>query len=121
MLSANYYSVLDTLVGQTVQTRRYHDEIRIYHNNEKVAVHSLLPGKHKYSVKLERFLRTFEKKPLAITNSAALKSEPRLKAIFDKYYANKPRKFIDIYAEKKSQSTRNLRNFRETDLCRQKR
>jgi transposase len=100
----NFYSVPDTLVGQTVQTRRYHDEIRIYHNNEKIACHALLPGKHKYSVKFEHFLRTFEKKPLAITNSAALKAEPRLKAIFDRYYANKPRKFIEIYTENKNRS-----------------
>jgi hypothetical protein len=47
------------------------------------------------------YLNTFLRKPGAVSNSVALKSVPRLKAIFDTYYAKKPRQFIELLIENK--------------------
>jgi hypothetical protein len=46
-------------------------------------------------------LNTLYKKPGAIRNSIALKSIPRLKALFDTYYSKKPKKFIELFLENK--------------------
>ena len=47
------------------------------------------------------YLNTFLKKPGAVKNSIALKSIPKLKAIFDTYYAKKPRDFIEALMDYK--------------------
>lgn len=47
------------------------------------------------------YLNTFLHKPGAVSCSVALKSIPRLKAIFDTHYAKNPRKFIEILIEHK--------------------
>ena len=52
-------------------------------------------------VNIMHYLNTFKKKPGAINNSIALKSIPKLKAIFDTYYSEKPKDFIDILLENK--------------------
>ena len=52
-------------------------------------------------VDIYHYLNTLHKKPGAIRNSAALKSIPRLKAIFDTHYSKQPRKFIEIFMENK--------------------
>lgn len=40
--------------------------------------------------------KTLTFKPGALKNAYVLKSNPKLKTIFDKYYNNNPKKFIDI-------------------------
>jgi hypothetical protein len=47
------------------------------------------------------YLKTFSKKPGAVNNSVALKSEQKLKAIFDTYYKAKPKEFIEFLTENK--------------------
>jgi hypothetical protein len=47
------------------------------------------------------YLNTLRKKPGALRNSVALKSIPRLKAIFDTYYQKQPKKFIELFLENK--------------------
>jgi hypothetical protein len=42
-----------------------------------------------------------QQQPGAVRNSVALKSIPRLKAIFDTYYSKQPKKFIDLFLENK--------------------
>jgi hypothetical protein len=92
-----FYSVPEHLVGKRVTVKKYHNEIRIYAGNEFVAKHKRLFGKGKMQVDIYHYLNTLRKKPGAIRNSVALKSIPRLKAIFDTYYSHQPRKFIDLF------------------------
>ena len=49
-------------------------------------------------------LNTLCKKPGALRNSIALKSTPRLKAIFETYCQHQPRKFIELFLENKALS-----------------
>jgi hypothetical protein len=50
------------------------------------------------------YLNTFSRKPGAVNNSVALKSIPKLKAIFDTFYKDKPKKFIEFLTENKERS-----------------
>jgi len=99
-----FYSVPEYLVGKRVIIKKYHNEIRIYAGNEMVAKHKRLFGNSKMQVDIYHYLNTLRKKPGAVRNSVALKSIPRLKAIFDTYYKNQPKKFIERFLENKALS-----------------
>ena len=93
------YSVPEELVGQTVIVKKYHDEIRIYANNAEVCRHRRAKGNGTMKIDIMHYLNTFMRKPGAVSSSVALKSIPKLKAIFDTYYAKNPRKFIETLIE----------------------
>ena len=92
-----FYSVPEYLVGKRVIVKKYHNEIRVYAENEMVAAHKRLFGNGKMQIDIYHYLNTLKKKPGAIRNSVALKSIPRLKAVFDTYYSKQPRKFIELF------------------------
>jgi len=96
-----FYSVPEYLVGKHVIVKKYHNEIRVYAGNEMVAKHKRLFGNGKMQIDIYHYLNTLRKKPGAVRNSIALKSIPRLKAIFDTYYSKQPRKFIERFLENK--------------------
>lgn len=89
------YSVPEELTGQTVIVKKYHDEIRVFFDNTEVCRHRRKKGKDKFSIEVMHYLETFKRKPGAVSNSVALKSIPKLKAIFDTHYTKKPREFIE--------------------------
>lgn len=99
-----FYSVPEYLVGKRVIVKKYHNEIRVYAGNEMVASHKRLFGNGKMQIDIYHYLNTLRKKPGAVRNSVALRSIPRLKAIFDTYYSKQPRKFIERFLESKDLS-----------------
>jgi transposase len=105
------YSVPEELVGKEVVVKKYHDEIRVYYANTEVCRHRRAFGNGKLVVEIMHYLNTFKKKPGAVNNSVALKSIPKLKAIFDTYYTKKPQAFIDILMENKHLEIDALINF----------
>ena len=100
----NFYSVPEYLVGLSVTSKIYYNKILIYSNNEFVCEHKKLDGNKKISADIRHYLKTLTFKPGALKNSYVLKSNPKLKSIFDKYYTNNPKKFIDIIAKNKEKS-----------------
>ena len=100
----NQYSVPEYLVGKKVTVKSYYDRIWVYSNSTAVCEHKKLDGEGQISTNIEHYLKTLYKKPGAIRNSAALKSIPRLKIIYDKYYSMNPRKFIEIFMANKEKS-----------------
>ena len=100
----NFYSVPEYLVGLSVTSKIYYNKILIYSNNELVCEHKKLDGNKKISANIRHYLKTLTFKPGALKNSYVLKSNPKLKSIFDKYYTNNPKKFIDIIAKNKEKS-----------------
>lgn len=97
----NFYSVPEYLVGLTVTSKIYYNRILIYSNNEFVCEHKKIDGNKKISADIRHYLKTLTFKPGALRNSYVLKSNPKLKSIFDKYYTNNPKKFIDIIEKNK--------------------
>lgn len=100
----NFYSVPEYLVGLSVTSKIYYNKILIYSNNELVCEHKKLDGNKKISANIRHYLKTLTFKPGALKNSYVLKSNPKLKSIFDKYYTNNPKKFIDIISKNKEKS-----------------
>lgn len=96
-----FYSVPEHLVGKTVVVKKYHDEIRVFANNTPVCRHKRIFGNGKMQVDIYHYLNTLHKKPGAVKNSVALRQIPRLKAIFDTHYANKPKQFIEEFMANK--------------------
>jgi hypothetical protein len=91
--------VPEKLVGKTVSVKKYHNEIRVFHDNTEVCRHRRIFGNGNMQVDIYHYLNTLLKKPGAVRDSVALKSIPRLKAIFDTYYSNKPKQFIEEFLE----------------------
>jgi transposase len=96
-----FYSVPEYLVGKRVIVKKYHNEIRAYAENELIAKHKRIFGNGRMQINIYHYLDTLRKKPGALRNSVALKSIPRLKAIFDTYYKERPKKFIEKFLENK--------------------
>ena len=104
----NFYSVPEYLVGLNVTSKIYYNRILIYSNNEFVCEHKKIDGAKKISADIRHYLKTLTFKPGALRNSYVLKSNPKLKTIFDKYYINNPKKFIDLIAKNKEKNNEEL-------------
>ena len=104
----NFYSVPEYLVGLNVTSKIYYNRILIYSNNELVCEHKKIDGIKKISANIRHYLKTLTFKPGALRNSYVLKSNPKLKSIFDKYYTNNPKKFIDIIEKNKEKNDEDL-------------
>lgn len=92
----NFYSVPEYLVGKKVNVRIYVKEVVVYSGLHEVCRHTKKDGYREMSVNIFHYLSTLYKKPGAIRNSKALRSETELKAVFDNYYTTRAREFIDI-------------------------
>ena len=92
----NFYSVPEYLVGKKVTVRSYIKEIVVYVGLNEVCYHPKKDGRGEITVNIFHYLDTLYKKPGAIRNSKALRSETDLKAVFDSCYTDRPREFIDI-------------------------
>ena len=94
-----FYSVPEYLVGRKVTVRRYAKEIVVYSGMDEVCRHKRKDGYGDMSVNIIHYLDTLTKKPGALRNSKALRSEADLKAVFDSYFTTRVREFIDILRE----------------------
>lgn len=100
----NFYSVPEYLVDKKVTAKVYYDNIIIYSNHHYVCEHKKIDGANEISIDIRHYLNTFAKKPGAIKNSAALKSLPQLKAIYDTYFSKNPKEFIEFLRKNEDKS-----------------
>ena len=92
----NFYSVPEYLVGRNVTVRRYVRETVIYSGMSEVCRHKRKDGCGDMSVNIFHYLDTLAKKPGAVRNSKALRSEAELKTVFDNHFTTRAREFIEI-------------------------
>ena len=111
----NFYSVPEYLVGLSVTSKIYYNKILIYSNNELVCEHKKIDENKKISANIRHYLKTLTFKPGALKNSYVLKSNPKLKSIFDKYYTNNPKKFIDIISKNKEKNDEEIEKILVTN------
>jgi len=95
----NHYSVPEYLVGRLITIKKYYETIGFYSNNILVCEHKKIDGTNEISIEIKHYLNSLNKKPGAIKNSHALKSIPRLKAIYDTNFSRNKKKFIEIIQE----------------------
>lgn len=111
----NFYSVPEYLVGFKVTSKIYYNKIIIYSNNELVCEHKKIDGNKKISADIRHYLKTLTFKPGALKNSYVLKSNPKLKSIYDKYYTNNSKKFIEIIEKNKEKSDEEIEKILISD------
>ena len=104
----NFYSVPEYLVGRKVTSKIYYNKILVYSDYELICEHKKIDGTKKISADIRHYLKTLSKKPGALKNSYALKSNPILRTSYNKYYIQKPKDFIQIIAENKEKSDKEL-------------
>jgi len=92
----NRYSVPDNLVGHFISAKVFSHKIEFYHENELVATHARDYGNHQWIISIEHYLGTFHKKPGALEGSVALSRSNYLKQLYQQFYINRPRDFIDL-------------------------
>ncbi len=92
----NRYSVSDKLVGCFVDVKIFSHKIEVYFQNKQEASHQRSFGKHRWIICIEHYLDTFRKKPGALNGSVALTSSLYLKKLYQQFYLNAPRDFIDL-------------------------
>lgn len=95
----NTYSVPEDLCEKIVTVKTYPSEIIVMYKGVEVARHIRSYEKQKAHVEIRHYLHTLTKKPGALRNSAALRNIPELKSIFDTYYKDKPKEFIELLRE----------------------
>lgn len=91
------YSVPEKYVGKLVNTQIYPDKIVCHEGHEKICVHTRLNGVHQWSIKIEHYTQTLKKKPGALRGSLAMTQiDSRLRKIYETYYINREKNFIDL-------------------------
>jgi transposase len=93
----NRYSVPDYLVGRIVDVKVYSNRLKVYHNNLHLCTHERNYGTYGWQVDIDHYLVTLSRKPGAVHGSAALEQSPALiRRIYQRYFTNQPRGFIDV-------------------------
>lgn len=90
------YSVSEKLVGCFVDVRIFSNIIEVYFENKQVASHQRDYGKHQWVISIEHYLDTLRQKPGALGGSVALTCRPYLKQLYQQFYTDAPRDFIDL-------------------------
>lgn len=103
-LDNNFYSVPEYLVGKEVTAKSYYDKIIVFANNNFVCEHKKIDGQKQICIEINHYLKSLQKKPGAIKNSHALKSNSQLKSIYDRYFSTNPKKFIEILIDNKDEN-----------------
>ena len=99
----NRYSVPDYLVGRIVDVKIYANVLKVYHNNLHLCTHPRNYGTCQWRIDLEHYLNTLSRKPGALHGSVALEqSPPQIRELYNRYFKNQPRGFIDILLYAKS-------------------
>lgn len=96
-IDQNKYSVPEDLVGKFTFVKIYPEKIKIYYDNKLVATHKRSYENHSWSIKVEHYLKTLKKKPGAFHSSTArYQMAPELQNIYNNYYTNNTKDFIDL-------------------------
>jgi len=91
------YSVPEVFVEKVIKVKVYPERIVCYGHDKRVCEHRRRYGFHEWSIELEHYLHSFRRKPGALTDSVALgQREGAVKALYDTYYREHPKDFIEV-------------------------
>jgi len=93
----NFYSVPDTYCPRQITLRVLVDRIDLLDGDHVIASHRRLTGTQRYSLDITHYIKTFHRKPGAITNSMVLaQSDELIRDLFNQYYRDDPKQFLSI-------------------------
>jgi len=91
------YSVPEAYTGQIVSVRIYPDRIVCYADDLRLCEHQRQHGFHQWRIRLEHYLHSLHRKPGALSGSVAFKqSENKLQEMYQRYYCESPKDFIEL-------------------------
>lgn len=91
------YSVPEDNVGKMVKVRVYPEKLICSDEDGRIYRHDRLHGSHEWSIKIEHYTNTLKRKPGALAGSVALAQlDSRLKTIYEMYFSNRAKEFIEI-------------------------
>jgi len=93
----NFYSVPDTYRPSQISLRVLVDRLDLLDGDSVIASHRRLTGTGRYSLDITHYVKTFHRKPGAITNSMVLaQSDELIRDLFNQYYQDDPKQFLSI-------------------------
>ncbi len=93
----NRYSVPDFLVGKLLDIKIFAEKIDVYFNNEQVCSHIRNYGLQTWTMDINHYLTSLERKPGALKGSLAFDQlNEKVKEIREKYFDNDARDFIEL-------------------------
>lgn len=100
LVENNRYSVPDSLVKEFVLAKIYPEYIKIFKNNQVVAIHKRNFGSYVWSMEIMHYKKTLTRKPGALSGSLAFEQlENKLKNIYRVHFTESPRDFIKLLDE----------------------
>ena len=118
VIDQSHYSVPDHLVGEMIKVKVYSNRILCFYEENKIAEHIRLTGCHEWSLQLEHVLETLKKKPGALAGSTALQqADKKIKKIYETYYINKSKEFIELIQYTKEESSLEEIEHSIKELC----
>lgn len=119
VIDQSHYSVPDHLVGAIIKVKIYSNRILCFYEEGKIADHIRLTGCHEWSLQLEHYVETLKKKPGALAGSTALQqADKKIKTIYDTYYNNRAKEFVELLQYIKEESTLSEIERSIKELCR---
>ena len=114
----NRYSIPDEYVGKCMTVRIYPTKLKISYNEENLCEHERLLSHHDWQLNIDHYLRTLQRKPGALAGSLALKqmkissiSGRKLKKIYDDYYKEFGKEFVELLQYIKEKETEKPRDL----------
>lgn len=96
-VNTSRYSVPEEFVNKIVLVKIYSQKILCYYEEKLIAVHERKLGFNQWSIKLEHYLKTLQRKPGALKGSTALhQADDKIIKIFRCYYIKKEKDFIEL-------------------------
>lgn len=96
-INGSHYSVPDRLVGLKVSVRLYSMRIAVYHDGACVAEHERSWEKGRWTLDIDHYLDTLERKSGAIGGSCALRQMPQeMRVLYDKHFRDSGKDFVAL-------------------------
>ncbi len=98
-----HYSVPEDFTGKMITAKIYSSEIICFYENKKICTHKKSYGHGEWNINIEHFMKTLKRKPGAVHSSIALfQMEENYKNLFEKYFSEKAKDFIELLIFMKS-------------------
>ena len=96
-VKTNHYSVPEYLTKEKVFVKIFATRILIYDDRNIVAAHQRNYSAGQWIININHYLKTLSRKPGALSGSEALnQSHPEIRNIYERYFAEKPRDFVQL-------------------------
>lgn len=97
VIKQNHYSVPEGHVGKYIKAKVGARKIKLFIEGELVAEHPRNWGLHQWEMNIYHYLKTFQKKKGAITQSQSFKQAPtQIKKLYNNHYIGKEKEFIEL-------------------------